>query len=446
VIAAYWLLNQITNLIVPVMMALLIALLLLPVRNTLIRRFGMRKIPAVVTTILGSLLLLFGMLTFALRQVITSFPALANQVVIGVNEIRMWIDQSDLNVSNEQFDDAWTNIQAYITNGQTLQNIASTALGAMGTIGTVFTGGLILLFCLIFFLADGRTIWTWVVNLLPLPVREKVHQAGRRGAITLSAYIRTQILVSAIDGTGIGLGMLFFVPNFALPIGVLVFVASAIPVLGAIASGAVAALVVLVARGWVAALIMVIIVLLVQQLESHVLSPFLMGHAVSLHPVAVILAVTGGSMVAGLPGALFAVPLVAVGNTIVQYLFGNDKFPELGTSDHLPLLRRPKIEETMAQLQDSLRRVPWSRRPGSDGNAAGITGSSGVVVSTVTDDDEPGDKRWGLDLRRKPERATVGRVGASGDVRRPEPVEGSKPGRDPQSRHSGLDPESPETD
>jgi hypothetical protein len=99
------------------------------------------------------------------------------------------------------------------------------------------------------------------------------------------------------------------------------------------------------------------IVLLVQQLESSILLPFLMGQAVSLHPVAVVLAVTGGSMVAGLAGALFAVPLVAVANTVVQYLFGVDKFPELGTQDHVPLLRRPKIEQTLAVLQDSLRRV-----------------------------------------------------------------------------------------
>jgi predicted PurR-regulated permease PerM len=307
----------------------------------------------------GSLLLITAIVWFAFRQVFTVFPELAGQVVIGVNEIRNWADGPPLNISNAQFDETWSQIQGQLTNSENwdFQNLVGGARGAASTVGSVVTGFILLVFCTIFFLLDGRTIWTWMVNLLPVTAREKVHQAARRGAVTLSAFVRTQILVAAVDGVGIGLGMLFFVPNFALPIGALVFIGSAIPILGAIITGTLASIIVLVARGWVSALIMLGIVLLVQQLESSILLPFLMGQAVSLHPVAVVLAVTGGSMVAGIAGALFAVPLVAVANTVVQYLFGVDKFPELGTRDHVPLLRRPKIEETFAVLQGSLRRV-----------------------------------------------------------------------------------------
>ncbi len=186
-------------------------------------------------------------------------------------------------------------------------------------------------------------MWSWVVNLLPRSVRERVHQAGRRGLVTLSAYTRTQILVALVDAVGIGIGAAILRVPLALPLATLVFVGSFIPIVGAIVTGAVAVLVALVAHGPVIALIMLGVVLLVQQLEGHILQPFLMGHAVSLHPVAVLLVVTAGSMAAGIVGALFAVPIAAVLNTVVLYLHGHDKFPQLGVDDHVEL-RRPRAD------------------------------------------------------------------------------------------------------
>ena len=183
--------------------------------------------------------------------------------------------------------------------------------------------------------------------------------------------------------------MLFFVPAFALPIGVLVFFFSAVPIFGAIVSGIIASILVLVSQGWVAALIMGVIVLLVQQTESSILLPLLLGKTVSLHPVAVVLAVTGGVMVAGLAGAIFAVPLVAVINTMVQYLFGNDKFPHLGEADHIPLLRRPDIGETVAGWQDQIRRVVSRPLRGSD--------DDDEYDDDEYDDDNPGSGTPGND-------------------------------------------------
>ncbi len=170
-------------------------------------------------------------------------------------------------------------------------------------------------------------------------------QAGRRGLVTLSGSTRTQILVALVDAVAIGIGAAFLQVPLAVPLATLVFIGSFIPIVGAIATGAVAVLVALVAQGPVVALIMLGVVLLVQQIEGHVLQPFLMGHAVSLHPVAVLLAVAAGSMAAGIVGALFAVPIAAVLNTVVLYLHGHDKFPQLGTDDHVtlrPLVRGPR--------------------------------------------------------------------------------------------------------
>jgi putative heme transporter len=201
-------------------------------------------------------------------------------------------------------------------------------------------GALISLFCTLFFLHDGRHIWAWVVGLLPRHSRERVHQAGRRGLVTLGGYTRTQILVALVDAVGIGLGAVVLGVPLALPLAALVFIGSFIPIVGALATGFIAILVALVAQGPADALWMLVIVLVVQQIEGHVLQPLLMGHAVSLHPVAVILAVAAGSLAAGIVGALFAVPIVAVLNTVILYLHGHDKFPDLGVDDHL-LARAP---------------------------------------------------------------------------------------------------------
>src|SRR5690625_2861749 len=142
-----------------------------------------------------------------------------------------------------------------------------------------------------------------------------------------------QIVVAAVDGIGIGLGAALLGVPLAIPLGILVLVGSFIPIVGAVLTGAVAVLVALVDQGPVVALIMLGVVLAVQQIEGHVLQPFLMGRAVSLHPVAVLLAVAAGTLAAGIIGALFAVPLVALLNTVFRYLFGTDPFPELAPDD-----------------------------------------------------------------------------------------------------------------
>ena len=141
-----------------------------------------------------------------------------------------------------------------------------------------------------------------------------------RGWSSLVRYVRVQMLVALIDALGIGFGAFFLGVPLALPLGVLVFIGSFIPVVGALVTGALAVLLALVSNGWVNALIMLAIVLLVQQAESHILQTLIMGKAVSLHPLAVVLSVAGGTMVANIAGALFAVPLLAVLNTVVKYL------------------------------------------------------------------------------------------------------------------------------
>ena len=333
-----WALSRVSTLVISIAIALLLSLPLISLRNLLTERARLPRKLSIALTILLSLAITAWIIWFTFGGLFSMFAGLASQTVLGINAIRDWFDGPPLNIDNVQFDELWGQLQTQIQNAFNADAVISGALGAAGTLQTLGTGLMVVLFSMVFFLIDGRIIWLWIVNLLPESVRERLDQASRRGVVTLSAYVRTQIVVAAVDGIGIGIGMLFFVPSYALPIAILVFLGGAIPVLGALFTGFVAALVVLVSQGWVSALIMVAIVLLVQQLESNVLSPLLLGHAVSLHPWAVFLSVIGGSMLAGITGAIIAVPLVAVANTMIQYFLGHDKFPELGTesSQSLP--------------------------------------------------------------------------------------------------------------
>lgn len=356
--AGLWVVAQLKVIVVPIAVALLLTVLLTPVQRFYGRHLRMSRGLASGAALISLLVVIAGLVTVAGQQIVSGFQDLRDQAVDGFEQFTDWLADGPLGIDSVTISSYLDQAQSAITENQ--GSIVSGALGAATTIGHVVAGALIALFCTFFFLLDGRTIWSWVVGLLPRRARDSVHQAGRRGIITLSAYTRTQILVAAVDAVGIGVGAAFFVPSLALPLAILVFVGSFIPIVGAIVTGAVAVLVVLVANGWVAALIMLGIVLVVQQIEGHVLQPFLMGHAVSLHPVAVLLVVAAGSFAAGIVGALFAVPIAAVLNTVVLYLHGHDKFPELGTEDRIVVRGSPE-PPAVAQAESELETIVPTR-------------------------------------------------------------------------------------
>lgn len=330
---ALWLIGYFQVIVVAVAVALLLTVLLTPVAAFLRRRLRFGRTLAAITSVILLLAVVAALVVLAGRSIAAGFGDLSDQASEGVDRLLDWLATSPLQVTSDQVSDLVDQGREQLQDNAS--SLLSGALSVTTTVGHVAAGALISLFCTFFFLREGRTVWSWVVGLLPRSVRERVHQAGRRGLVTLSAYTRTQILVAFVDAVGIGIGAAILQVPLALPLATLVFVGSFIPIVGAIVTGAVAVLVALVAHGPVIALIMLGVVLLVQQLEGHILQPFLMGHAVSLHPVAVLLVVTAGSMAAGIVGALFAVPIAAVLNTVVLYLHGHDKFPQLGTDDHV---------------------------------------------------------------------------------------------------------------
>ena len=331
--AAFWLISFFKVIVVSVAIALLLTVLLSPMAVWLRNRARFPRVLAAAASVVGLIAVVAGLLTLAGNSIANGFSNLANQAGAGVDKLTSWLSDGPLQIGAAQLDAYRTQISDSIS--QNTSSLLSGALSVTTTLGHVATGTLITLFCTLFFLMDGGRIWAWLIGLLPRAAREPAHQAGRRGLVALGAYTRTQILVALVDAIGIGIGAAILQVPLALPLATLVFIGSFIPIVGALVSGSVAILVALVAHGPFVALAMLAVVLLVQQIEGHLLQPLLMGHAVSLHPVAVILAVAAGSMAAGIVGALFAVPVVAVINTVVLYLHGHDKYPELGTKPGL---------------------------------------------------------------------------------------------------------------
>lgn len=313
-----WLLSQISTLIIPLMVAALLSGLLLPVKRFFRTKAKLPNGLAVAATFVLFLAVVGGALTLAGATLAGGMRGLWEQALQGLDQVRVWLAEGPLHVTNDQLSGYLDNVLGALQNNSSavLKNVA----GVGSTVGHVGAGTLLALFALIFFLLEGERIWRFAVGLFPRRARQAVDGSGRRGWQSLVSYVRVQLVVALIDAVGIGLGAFFLNVPLALPLAVLVFLGSFIPIVGALITGALAVLLALVAHGWVVALIMLGVVLLVQQVESHILQPLIMGRAVSLHPLAVVLAVAGGSMLFGIAGALFSVPIMAVVNTVVKYL------------------------------------------------------------------------------------------------------------------------------
>jgi putative heme transporter len=314
-----FLIAQLREIVVPLMVAVVVAALLVPFKNFLIRHRWPRW-AAIVVAEVGTILALAALIYLVATQVAAGFGDLRDRAVASFMELRRWLEESPLHLTDQQFDQyvaqAWQAIQ------DDASSLARSALSVGTTFGHVLVGALLVLFSTLFILIDGERIWSWIVRVFPRKARAAVDGAGKTGWATLRSFVKVQILVALIDAIGISVGAAILGVPLAIPIGVLVFLGSFIPIVGAVVTGAFAVFIALVYNGWVIALIMLGVVLLVQQVEGHILQPLVMGTAVKVHPLAVVLAVAGGSMIAGIAGAFFAVPVVATLNVMIKYIAG----------------------------------------------------------------------------------------------------------------------------
>ncbi|WP_084252995.1 AI-2E family transporter [Devriesea agamarum] len=359
-VAVLWVLAKIiapiTTLVIPVLVAVLLAAFLMPLVKLLTKYTFLPRGASAGIVLIGMVAVVSGMFVLAGRQLMEESGKISEATVIGFQKVTQIASDTfnlDLNNLNQYTDQLIREVQSH--SGSILQG----ALTGFSTVSNIVAGLILCLFTLFFFLASGDRIWRWVVCLLPAQARIPAHESFRRGWRALSAYVRTQVLVAAVDAVSIAVGM--FIPwvglgSYAVPIGLLVFMFSFVPIVGAIVSGVVAVLLALVLKGWVAAIIMIGIVLAVQQIEGNILQPFLMGNAVNIHPLAVLLGVAGGTMVAGIPGALFAIPMIAFLNSVLLYLTGRDGAPEMGVD--------PAAQELVKRPAGASSPIPQPRMPG----------------------------------------------------------------------------------
>ncbi|MGV9193460.1 AI-2E family transporter [Microbacterium sp. MC2] len=312
-----WLIIELKLLVIPLLVAILVTALVWPAFTFLMRH----RFPhwlAIVIAVVGTLAIITGLVWLAVWQIGLQWDSVRERTVAALDEFRTYLINGPLHLTAGQIDDmlaqGWTLLQEQV------DLLLSGALAIGSTVGHVATGALLALFILICLLADGGGIWRWTVRLFPTRARAAVDGAGHAGWRTVVTYARTQLLVATIDSVGIALGAFLLGVPLAIPVGVLVFLGAFIPFVGAIVTGALAVFLALVYNGPWIALWMLVVVLGVQQLEGHILQPLLMGAAVKVHPLAVVLVVAGGAMVAGIPGALFAVPLAAFVNVVWLYL------------------------------------------------------------------------------------------------------------------------------
>ncbi len=304
-------------LILPLVIALLLTALAVPVVGAL-HRVGFPRGLASFLVVVGLIAVIALLLTVAGNQIASGFNDLAKQVIDGISQINTWLQSGPLHVSQSQINRYLKQAQDWVTSGN--QQLAS-RLGEVGVaVSHVVAGFFIVLFGTYFFMADGDRIWAWVVRIFPRAARAKVDSSGRVAWLSLTKFVRATVLVAFTDAVGIMIVAAILKVPFVFAIGVLVFIGAFIPMIGALLSGTVAVLVALVAHGPIVALIMLGGVVLVQQVEANVLQPFLMGRFVAVHPLGVIVAIGAGVLVAGIPGALVAVPLVAALNAVVLHL------------------------------------------------------------------------------------------------------------------------------
>lgn len=312
-----WLIIQLKLLVVPLLVAILVTALLWPVFTWMLGR-GVPRWLAIVIAVVGTLAVVGGLLGLAIWQITREWGSVQVRTVEAFAQFRQFLIDGPLHLTAAQIDDLLA--QGWALLQQQVELLWSGALVIGTTVGHVATGTVLALFILLCTLADGGGIWRWVVRLFPRRARADVDGAARAGWTTVVTYARTQLLVATIDAIGIGLGAFLLGVPLAIPVGVLVFLGAFVPFVGAIVTGTLAVFLALVYNGPWIALWMVVVVLGVQQLEGHVLQPLLMGSAVKVHPLAVVLVVAGGAMIAGIPGALFAVPVAAFVNVVAVYL------------------------------------------------------------------------------------------------------------------------------
>lgn len=272
-----------------------------------------RVMPRALAVALGliiSLLAVGGVLTFIGAQLVEQLPTIGDEFRDGIDQIDRWLQEGPLGWDADRIQGYVDDFRNWINSNQ--GNLAEGVIGSAATVAEVITGLFLAIFSAIFFLAGGEKIWSWFLSLVPQRQRPRVDGAGHVAWTTLSGYTRGIVIIAASNALFVAIGLSLLRVPLSIPLSLLVFFGSFIPIIGAPIAMIIAAVVALAAQGPLVALGVVGMIALIGQFEGHVLQPLVMAKAVSIHPLAVALSVAAGTVLAGIIGALIAVPVVSV--------------------------------------------------------------------------------------------------------------------------------------
>ena len=342
--------------------ALLLSAFLAPLHERLVR-WGAPRWLATAATLVSFVTVLVGVAILIGNSIANEWGTLSLAFQDGLADIRQWLADGPLHASDNQISEWIDSLQEALANNQ--DSLVSGALSTATTAAEVVSGAFLALFATIFFLHDGRGIGNWFVGLFPARSQDGVAAAGASGWLTLTGYVRGTVIIAFVDAASIGIVLTVLRVPLALPLAVLVFFGAFIPIVGAFVTGFVAVVVALAANGVWSAVAVLVAIIAVQQVEGHILQPVVMGRMVRLHPLAVVLAVTAGSLLAGIVGAVVAVPLVAVVNVVVRsYRSRSNAEHELASASAADPALDPLVDaEPVGAGEPSGRSVTRRRRP-----------------------------------------------------------------------------------
>jgi putative heme transporter len=316
VIGGLWVLGELRVVVVPVLASLLLATLLIPPADFL-RRLGVPSAIATGLVMIAAVAIFGGIVALIAPAVVDQFGELESSVDEAVNEVVRWLVQGPFDLERDQIDEGVQNgLDSLRSNAG---GIGKGVLSGASLLAEVIAGLLLMVVLVFFFVHDGRGMWNFGLNLVPRERRELVDGAGHEVWEATAGYMRGVALIAVVDAVLIGIALALIGVPLVIPLMVLVFFGAFIPLVGAVASGAIAALVALISNGVVDAALVTGAIIAIQQIEGDLLYPNVVGRMIRLHPVAILLVLTAGTVVAGIIGALLAIPVAAAVWTAYRY-------------------------------------------------------------------------------------------------------------------------------
>jgi predicted PurR-regulated permease PerM len=308
-------LSQLTTVVIPCIVALLVTALLHPLQ-VLLRRAHLPRGLATVVSFLVAVVVIAGVVFLVIDRAIAQAPQFGDQINRLIPDVERWLEDGPLQVSRSQVSNFSSTLSKEVSKNSSA--LASAALSTSKTAVEVLTGLVLAIFVTIFLLYDGDGIWQFLLRAVPTPGRGRADRAGRAAWLTLSHYMRGTLVVAAFHGIVIAAVLLVLGVPVVAPLALIVALGSFVPIVGAVVAGLLAAGVATIEQGLAAGIVVVIVLVVDNQVEAHLLQPFVVGRYIHVHPLAVVLALATGALSFGIFGAIIAVPTMACVNSAVR--------------------------------------------------------------------------------------------------------------------------------